>query len=635
MGKNIESQSNGSWLIRSLVEEDFGLAIEQREFVWKTRDVIKLLDSIFRGYPIGTIVLGSPVKYKDDKGNVHTSIKGSPRAIFDGQQRIKAMKMAFIMKSFTLINKEKGVDNSKKHSVYVDLKNFGLSLPIKKESEKGSKNPDETRKEAKKYRIILKYDNDAISGYCPFEIFPADIGEGRKFKQEDAREIMKARDRKCYKSMDDSYWVSLHKIIKKPANIPEEYSSDAGLILDKFKKAKVGLHIASTMPIDDLHNLFIRVNRAGVPLSQTEAFFAGVKQHWDTAEVDLKDYIGEGHVFRLNGIVSLLARIANAEIAEKRRDGGEKVGDAPWLRVELKELNSKLWMRMQLIVKESEYFKQAINYVEENVKRDLMYGVTFINEAVLGNIVVYYYRALIKSKIKFEKKWPSAIPCLLFFVAESGITGSLRSRQFLVTMFKHAWRTGGEIKPGVDEWNKFTKKRFKEFRVDKQIKECMPRIENHKWKIDRIKRAELYLSIYHKIPFGHTSFDLDHIIAYNYFSSRYRGVLCRKKISEYILNLGNMWYLNSSFNRSERDGCPVQKVDKVYSSGCQLIVGNRANEIKNEIPEMRVFLEKTRQLMNKKKNLSKDVGFCSYMKNRETMILEYVLSQHLHLGEIL
>ena len=48
----------------------------QRPFVWKNDKVRKLLDSMFRGYPIGYIMLWeSPADYSDKKSSIGTNAK--------------------------------------------------------------------------------------------------------------------------------------------------------------------------------------------------------------------------------------------------------------------------------------------------------------------------------------------------------------------------------------------------------------------------------------------------------------------------------------------------------------------------------------------------------------------------------
>ena len=62
----------------------------QRPFVWKKKQVRDLLDSLFKGYPIGYIIIwNNPnVKLKDGK------MSSGKMVIIDGQQRITALMTA-------------------------------------------------------------------------------------------------------------------------------------------------------------------------------------------------------------------------------------------------------------------------------------------------------------------------------------------------------------------------------------------------------------------------------------------------------------------------------------------------------------------------------------------------------------
>ena len=66
----------------------------QRPFVWKSTKVRDLIDSLYRGYPIGYIITwkNEDAKVKDGK-----NIAGS-KLIIDGQQRITAISTAIVGK---------------------------------------------------------------------------------------------------------------------------------------------------------------------------------------------------------------------------------------------------------------------------------------------------------------------------------------------------------------------------------------------------------------------------------------------------------------------------------------------------------------------------------------------------------
>ena len=73
----------------------------QRPYVWKIRQTLNLLDSIFRGYPISVVYLWEPGSESKmaPKPHTHKSSSGkvSPRVFFviDGQQRLTSLAAAF------------------------------------------------------------------------------------------------------------------------------------------------------------------------------------------------------------------------------------------------------------------------------------------------------------------------------------------------------------------------------------------------------------------------------------------------------------------------------------------------------------------------------------------------------------
>ena len=69
---------------------EIGLPELQRPFVWPTKKVRNLIDSLYRGYPIGYIVTWNSPSVKLKNG---TSASGK-KVIIDGQQRITALRAA-------------------------------------------------------------------------------------------------------------------------------------------------------------------------------------------------------------------------------------------------------------------------------------------------------------------------------------------------------------------------------------------------------------------------------------------------------------------------------------------------------------------------------------------------------------
>lgn len=82
-------------LIRQLGDKRIMLPEMQRKYVWRNNQVKDLLDSIYRGYPTGSILLWEPPEEQDIRP-VNPSIKqeansGIPALLLDGQQRLTSL----------------------------------------------------------------------------------------------------------------------------------------------------------------------------------------------------------------------------------------------------------------------------------------------------------------------------------------------------------------------------------------------------------------------------------------------------------------------------------------------------------------------------------------------------------------
>jgi len=102
--------------IRRLVEKatkgELDIPEFQREFVWTKEQVKDLLDSLIKGYPIGSLLIWDLSEYKSGR---YVSEKREKEWIVDGQQRIASLCLILSRKPYwmdldewnTLLNKYK------------------------------------------------------------------------------------------------------------------------------------------------------------------------------------------------------------------------------------------------------------------------------------------------------------------------------------------------------------------------------------------------------------------------------------------------------------------------------------------------------------------------------------------------
>lgn len=91
-------------ILEHLNREEFMLPPFQRDFVWNDKEkIIKFVDSLYRGYPIGSIIMWKPsekdIKEEIEGRKIESSTKGGPlyarEYILDGQQRLTTIHRIF------------------------------------------------------------------------------------------------------------------------------------------------------------------------------------------------------------------------------------------------------------------------------------------------------------------------------------------------------------------------------------------------------------------------------------------------------------------------------------------------------------------------------------------------------------
>lgn len=182
----------------------------QRPFVWDTTKVRDLIDSLYKGYPVGYIITWkSPnVKLKDG-----TNSEGK-QILIDGQQRIMALRAS-------LLGKEVLDDNYKK-------KRIKIAFNVKEER--------------------FETSNPAIEKQ---EEWISDISE-------------------FIKDGNINTFEFVNKYSEKFELNPNETMQRINKLLS-IKNILIGeISLGSTLDIDTVTEIFVRINSAGVPLSQAD-----------------------------------------------------------------------------------------------------------------------------------------------------------------------------------------------------------------------------------------------------------------------------------------------------------------------------------------------------------------------------
>ena len=79
-------------LLGYIINGEVAIPEIQRPFVWENTKVRDLIDSLYKGYPIGYIILWSNPNIKSKDG----TLSGGKKIIIDGQQRITALTASIL-----------------------------------------------------------------------------------------------------------------------------------------------------------------------------------------------------------------------------------------------------------------------------------------------------------------------------------------------------------------------------------------------------------------------------------------------------------------------------------------------------------------------------------------------------------
>ena len=220
---NGEKFTNTSITIKGLLglieAQDIAIPEIQRPFVWKSSQVRDLIDSLYKGYPTGYIILWKNPNVKLKNG----TISSGKKVIIDGQQRITAL--------MTSIAAQK-VFNSEFRETHIKI----------------AFNP---------FAAL-----DYLNGDSEAEMFAVQTPAHVKSKNwiPDIAEIF---------STKFSSWTFIPEYIKEN---PEMSGDDLQTVLNQLKNietTQIGvIELSEKLDIDVVTDIFIRINSKGTPLSQ-------------------------------------------------------------------------------------------------------------------------------------------------------------------------------------------------------------------------------------------------------------------------------------------------------------------------------------------------------------------------------
>ena len=275
-------------LIRGVEKRQFLLPTIQRGFVWEAKKIETLFDSLLRGFPISSFLFWEVpdedehtfkfydfVKdfnfYGTDPRSFAEFEKAPHMAVLDGQQRIT--------------------------SFYIGLKGSYIPQVIKR----GRKSADDIPKPQKLYLNLLKINADSDVGDDDAGL--DNVYEFKFLSAEDAKkrdaetfwfEVGKILDNEFNESADIADFLVKNNLIDSNTHL---YIKLAYKILnrlwDRIKtKPVIEYHLESNKSLDEVLNIFVRINNGGKPVELSELLISLI-----TAQ--LKDFDVENELIRI------------------------------------------------------------------------------------------------------------------------------------------------------------------------------------------------------------------------------------------------------------------------------------------------------------------------------------------------
>ena len=279
-------------VIKKVNENQIFLPALQRKFVWKTKQIEQLFDSIMQGFPIGTFLfwelndrkaISDFVFYKfieeykeNESRNKEAILTGRDNIItvLDGQQRLTSMYIALRGSyRYKIPRKHKSNPNAyPKRYLYLNL------LPVQSVNSKFE------------FRFLTE---DAAKKFDETHIW---------YKVNKVLDWKKVELNEQYKALQED---NDPKLITKNRVVIKE---TLGNLHDRICKEEYIAHFdLKNKAIDEVLDIFIRVNNGGTTLSKTELLMSTITASWvesrDKVENLLENINGRGFNFDIDFIM--------------------------------------------------------------------------------------------------------------------------------------------------------------------------------------------------------------------------------------------------------------------------------------------------------------------------------------------
>lgn len=285
-------QSMTIWDAARRINKNLFLPVIQRKFVWSDRQIVRLMDSILRGYPIGTFLFwrvksaelrqeGYPVygfiqnfHERDNSQNSRTADADLMRdadvwIVLDGQQRLAAMYLA-LYGSICRKEKKKWRKNDRafvERELYFDLRSAQWEPSEEDEDDTDGENAADRR-----FRFFSEGEVKAQPDGAQWRKVK-DIVNVTSLELEDAKKTW-GQDPVAEQNIE-SLWKRFHE--------------DAVISYFEVKEKRKG----------EVLDIFVRINSGGTVLSRGDLLFSTIVAYWEKGREKIDKLLKE--VNRANG----------------------------------------------------------------------------------------------------------------------------------------------------------------------------------------------------------------------------------------------------------------------------------------------------------------------------------------------
>ena len=264
-------------LLNQIKNGEIILPAIQRDFVWEQERILRLLDSIMRGYPIGIALLWetySDIQYRpfvtDYRPDLVYKFSDNPakkrlKLVLDGQQRLQSL---FIALYGSYCDKElyfdvlSGIDSDDLAQEKFDFE-FMTPKGLQKLEKSGRDNNDGPKHFIKTALLFGMRPQDRIN-------LRKKLTKDLKLT-EDAQQRLEMNLEQFQQVLTND--ENILKILTVDENLPEDSPN---------RKSDV-----------DILEIFVRVNQEGTPLSRSDLIFSMLKLNWKESAQDLPQFVAE------------------------------------------------------------------------------------------------------------------------------------------------------------------------------------------------------------------------------------------------------------------------------------------------------------------------------------------------------